>query len=754
MDFVNCGPLERDGMRDELFRSQIDSCSAEEATKNTVTDAIELWRECGCVDFGNLLESHPQIMNEKSLLLELAYEAYCSCRENGTVFDIVEITSLVPAIRDSLFRRIEVDEFLRAKLSGGPRANVLWPKVGDLIAGLRIVEQIGHGGVARVFLCEDEAVGNRQVILKLSAKDAFEANVMGNLSHNNIMPVLSAVHDDERGLSCLCMPFFGRSTLRDVIDHVFRDSRPNSGDDVLQAAVCKTKPTDKYRGFNRANPIDFKSSYEVVVLSIAVQLADALCHAHQVGITHGDLKPSNVVITPDGFPLLMDFNLAEIRSKSNNAVGGTLPYMPPERIIALMCGCGVGGVGETADVYSFGVMLFELLVGQNPFADIQKTTDAYSAMSHVLYRQQDQDRLKRLLGKEFNTALMEIVATCLSFDVSRRPRSMHVLRDALLRELQVDERSRGSVTRRKIAGIVSFSAIAWMISISSRSLFKNYAYRSGVQFFLAREFRAARDSFEDCIMKQGGSFETHFAVACAGLHEYHRSQDSQILNVVERHLRLAARFSNDPRVLLGFSEVHLAKLQYQLAVDALEKVIDKGLESIAIWNNLAYSYLGLSREFSGGFHCHCLRKSLDAIERSLGFDSSKIEPRFNHAIIELALHRATRGDFVPENGLESIRIVASSRPVEPVLFCGACLSAIVAQNGNHDARSECFRYLKRCQEIGVQIDSFIKLYPNVLGDLPVEPLMNDTIPSSVSDDSKINRVMFSGNLLAPNRLDV
>ena len=65
MDFVNCGPLERDGMRDELFRSQIDTCCAEEATRNTVTDAIELWRECGCVDFVNLLESHPQIMNEK-----------------------------------------------------------------------------------------------------------------------------------------------------------------------------------------------------------------------------------------------------------------------------------------------------------------------------------------------------------------------------------------------------------------------------------------------------------------------------------------------------------------------------------------------------------------------------------------------------------------------------------------------------------------------------------------------------------------
>ncbi len=255
-------------------------------------------------------------------------------------------------------------------------------------------------------------------------------------------------------------------------------------------------------------------------------------------------------------------------------------------------------------------------------------------------------------------------------------------------------------------------------------------------------------------MNQGGSFETHFAVACAGLHEYHLSQDSQILDAVERHLRLAARFANDPRVSLGFSDVHLAKLQYQLAVDALEKVIDKGLQSIAIWNNLAYSYLGLSREFSGGFHCHCLRKALGAVEQSLGFDSSKIEPRFNHAIIELALHRATQGDFVPENGLESIRIVAGSRPVEPVLFCGACLSAIVAQNGNRDARSECFRYLKRCKEMGVQIDSFIKLYPNVLGDLPVESLMNDTIPSSVSDDSKINRVMFSGNLLAPDRLDV
>ena len=114
-------------------------------------------------------------------------------------------------------------------------------------------------------------------------------------------------------------------------------------------------------------------------------------------------------------------------------------------------------------------------------------------------------------------------------------------------------------------------------------------------------------------MNQGGSFETHFAVACAGLHEYHLSHDSQILDIVEEHLRLAARFANDPRVSLGFSEVHLSKMQYQLAIDALEKVIDQGLESVAIWNNLAYSYLGLSREISGGFHCHCLQLPLPLV---------------------------------------------------------------------------------------------------------------------------------------------
>src|SRR5262249_21901123 len=82
-------------------------------------------------------------------------------------------------------------------------------------------------------------------------------------------------------------------------------------------------------------------SYVKAVLWLGEKLADGLAHAHERGIQHRDLKPANVLITDEGVPMLLDFNLAEdtkVRdSASAAAVGGTLPYMAPEQIKAF-CG--------------------------------------------------------------------------------------------------------------------------------------------------------------------------------------------------------------------------------------------------------------------------------------------------------------------------------------------------------------------------------------------------------------------------------
>lgn len=102
------------------------------------------------------------------------------------------------------------------------------------------------------------------------------------------------------------------------------------------------------------------------VNSMAAQVASALDYAHSQGILHRDIKPSNILLTTDGIPVLSDFGLARILEGSERltltAVAlGTPEYMAPEQAMGQ-------GVDRRADIYSFGIVLYEMLVGTVPYA--------------------------------------------------------------------------------------------------------------------------------------------------------------------------------------------------------------------------------------------------------------------------------------------------------------------------------------------------------------------------------------------------
>jgi tetratricopeptide (TPR) repeat protein len=183
--------------------------------------------------------------------------------------------------------------------------------------------------------------------------------------------------------------------------------------------MSRKQITPKENAAQPARQILEKSSYVEAVTWIAARLADGLSHAHQRGIVHRDIKPSNILIAADGQPMLLDFNLAR-DLKTNDAsavayVGGTLPYMAPEHLDAFNTqnATPASAVDQRSDIYSLGILLFEMLTNERPFP-VEK---ARSPLPVALERMAAQRRAGVPSPRELNSAvphsLNAIVRRCL-----------------------------------------------------------------------------------------------------------------------------------------------------------------------------------------------------------------------------------------------------------------------------------------------------------------------------------------------------
>jgi len=226
----------------------------------------------------------------------------------------------------------------------GPERGIL---VGTSIGPYLVLERLGAGGMGEVFLAFDTRL-NRKVAIKsltdtsLSTPESRErllreARAAAKLGHPNIAGIHDILDSGER--PCIVMEFVQGESL---------SARIGRGPIALAQA-----------------------------LSIGIQLADALAHAHAAGVIHRDLKPGNVVLTPDGVAKVLDFGLAKIHdleppaSRSDQLtrevvisqagrVAGTPAYMAPEQFL------GRPATPQT-DVYGLGVLLFEVLSGRRPY---------------------------------------------------------------------------------------------------------------------------------------------------------------------------------------------------------------------------------------------------------------------------------------------------------------------------------------------------------------------------------------------------
>lgn len=195
----------------------------------------------------------------------------------------------------------------------------------------RVIERIGRGGHGEVFKAEDTlmsrivAIKRIEATSKASGRALNEARAAGQLNHPNVMTIHDLERDDE---------FFYL-----VMEYI---------DGVTLSQVMEAK-----------SPLTIEES-----LDVAIQIADALEAAHAMAIVHRDIKPDNIMITRNGDVKVTDFGIAKLSTSTMTAEGdimGTFAYMSPEQAKG-------GRVDARTDIFSLGVVLYQMLTGASPFA--------------------------------------------------------------------------------------------------------------------------------------------------------------------------------------------------------------------------------------------------------------------------------------------------------------------------------------------------------------------------------------------------
>jgi serine/threonine protein kinase len=359
-------------------------------------------------------ERYPRLCDESNFAVSLIYEEFCLLEESGANPDPEEFSHRYLEWRDSLELQLRVDVEL-CELARRVSPAPAFPEPGDTFQGFLVDSILGWGGTSLVYLAHEEAMGGRAVALKISPDMGPEPRIFGCLDHPRIMPAFSVCRDPDRGLRGLCMPY--RTGM--PLDELARRSLPLKHShgalafwEILadqqwpRSPQSPTIDSPGWLGF----PAD--GSFEDGIAWIVQAVAQAVSHIHACGIIHCDIKPSNVYVAIRDGPLLFDFGFARSLRALDALPGGTLAYMAPEQLQALLDPRRWSEVGPTVDVHALGMTLVELLLGEAP--DIPSSAyPEFLAARELLHRRSRPGWPRRIAARVTPRPLAEILEHCL-----------------------------------------------------------------------------------------------------------------------------------------------------------------------------------------------------------------------------------------------------------------------------------------------------------------------------------------------------
>ena len=306
--------------------------------------------------------------------VDLIFEAIQIRRRDGQEVDPTVYHEKFPSATAGLKRMLRTTHSINPTTTLNTDAIRTHFSAGDRIDDFDLLVKLGQGGFASVFLARQRSM-QRLVALKISADQGTEPQTLAQLDHPNIVRVFDQRLVAEEKVRLMYMQYVPGGTLYDVIRFVKGFPRQDWNGKLLLRAIDKIIQ-------DRGESVDDESEsrkaiaecdWPQAVCKIGIQLADALNYASQQGVLHRDLKPANVLMTAQGVPKLVDFNVSFCANldgvSPSSFFGGSMAYMSPEQLRASNPEDEhePEALDHRSDLFSLGVVLFELLTGRRPF---------------------------------------------------------------------------------------------------------------------------------------------------------------------------------------------------------------------------------------------------------------------------------------------------------------------------------------------------------------------------------------------------